>query len=459
MMPLQAKTWRNGSEGEELLWRKPERGKEDIQAARAKWEEHVFDARYPSGEETNRLQDIDLHYTDFLANFAVAEREPKQYIDSLRSAEVDTRLFKLPPVTVKPFAGKLEDYLGFRQSFMSLVGNAKLMDHQKLHHLRSSLRGEALEAIAAVGVDDAGYEAAWTVLNSRYGYVQTIKGQIMGLIMKNGGPPRDNKPTTIRAKHDEVRSLYTKLIEIDPALKAQDEALRPLVERYYTHVVRKEIEKDLGQTPPVEAFLAQAETIISRDCRIRAPNPFDRLGGPSPQPEEFRPRHKQMGGSTGAFALSFNQKTGYGQGGGSASNSGSYSGAKSKQAGNSGAFYKSGKNPGGNKPPGSGGSGAPGGGSGGGPPRTGESKGSGKMCHFCNKPGHYITFCEGFKKLTVPKREAFVREKKLCFRCLREHLAPDCFFTRPCPVMDGGVQCNRIGHHGLLHRMRTKPQN
>ncbi|XP_063994271.1 uncharacterized protein LOC135171573 [Diachasmimorpha longicaudata] len=64
-------------------------------------------------------------------------------------------------------------------------------------------------------------------------------------------------------------------------------------------------------------------------------------------------------------------------------------------------------------------------------------------CAYC-KGRHFIAACPLFKTLIPVKRNEFVVNKELCFRCLGPHRKPKCKSTKTCH------ECNR-DHHTLIH--------
>jgi hypothetical protein len=69
-------------------------------------------------------------------------------------------------------------------------------------------------------------------------------------------------------------------------------------------------------------------------------------------------------------------------------------------------------------------------------------------CVHCNSNNHYISSCNKFTNMTVYQRRQVVKEKRLCWNCLREHAVKDCQSKSTCKV------CKR-NHHSLLHYENT----
>lgn len=78
-------------------------------------------------------------------------------------------LHHLPLIKIAPFDGNLGDWTQFRDSFTSLIiGNKELNSFARMHFLKSSLKGTALESIANLTVAGDNFELAWNALTTRY---------------------------------------------------------------------------------------------------------------------------------------------------------------------------------------------------------------------------------------------------------------------------------------------------
>lgn len=76
---------------------------------------------------------------------------------------------KLPEIRLQTFDGKLEEWLPFRDAFVSLNdNNKKLSDVNKLRYLKGSLQKEALNVICDIEITSANYTVAWQLLMARF---------------------------------------------------------------------------------------------------------------------------------------------------------------------------------------------------------------------------------------------------------------------------------------------------
>ncbi|XP_047543273.1 uncharacterized protein LOC125075609 [Vanessa atalanta] len=80
-----------------------------------------------------------------------------------------TNNVKLPTIQLPKFGGRYEDWLEFRDTFVSLIHeNQGIVDIQKFHYLRASLEGGAAQVIRSIGFSSCNYKIAWDLLCDRY---------------------------------------------------------------------------------------------------------------------------------------------------------------------------------------------------------------------------------------------------------------------------------------------------
>jgi hypothetical protein len=81
----------------------------------------------------------------------------------------ENKSIKLPIISIPVFEGLCEQWLEFRDTFLSLVHNSnQLSNIEKFHYLKSSLRGSAVLVIDSVEFSSDNYLIAWELLLNRY---------------------------------------------------------------------------------------------------------------------------------------------------------------------------------------------------------------------------------------------------------------------------------------------------
>lgn len=73
-------------------------------------------------------------------------------------------------------------------------------------------------------------------------------------------------------------------------------------------------------------------------------------------------------------------------------------------------------------------------------------------CLFCSKEDHFTSQCNDLKAMSQPDRYKSIREKNLCFRCLKKHPVSACQSKYSCK------KCSSADHHTLLcKQVDSKP--
>lgn len=86
----------------------------------------------------------------------------------VKSTKSSDSLAKLPKISIKPFDGKLENWVSFKDLYDSLIHRRDLPDVEKLHYLLSSVQGLAYDLIKSYPLSDASYLLAYQALNSYF---------------------------------------------------------------------------------------------------------------------------------------------------------------------------------------------------------------------------------------------------------------------------------------------------
>lgn len=80
-----------------------------------------------------------------------------------------TAKIKLPTITIPNFDGAYEQWLEFRDTFLSLVHNCRSITQiQKFHYLKSALKGSAKAVIESLEFSADNYNIAWELLINRF---------------------------------------------------------------------------------------------------------------------------------------------------------------------------------------------------------------------------------------------------------------------------------------------------
>lgn len=103
---------------------------------------------------------FDTKVNSIKARFKQAEEKPVRFSHS--------SLAKLPKISIRPFDGRLENWVSFKELYDSLIHNRDLPDVEKLHYLLSSVEGLAYDLIKNYPLTESSYLVAYRVLHKHY---------------------------------------------------------------------------------------------------------------------------------------------------------------------------------------------------------------------------------------------------------------------------------------------------
>ncbi|XP_055591255.1 uncharacterized protein LOC129743295 [Uranotaenia lowii] len=83
---------------------------------------------------------------------------------------------KLPQIKLQTFSGDVDEWLSFRDLFLSLIHTkADLPNVEKFHYLKGCLAGEAKALVDPLSITAANYQVAWDTLMKRYNDSKILK--------------------------------------------------------------------------------------------------------------------------------------------------------------------------------------------------------------------------------------------------------------------------------------------
>ena len=226
---------------------------------------------------------------------------------------------------------------------------------------------------------------------------------------------------SLRILHDNVTTLYNKLVEVEPEMAKMDAALLPICDRIYKYELRRDAYAKLGSPPAggVKAYLSCIEDLITTELRLRDTHFRPPVQEEKKQDRQQQQQQQQYKGP--ATAVGMAAVKGPPRKGGRKGQSGPTHSERNftTASGNRG---------------------------------NGSPKG-GPNCDLCG-PGHWIISCSVFSKMNLKDKRKIVMEKSLCFSCLRStpsHQSKECSYAKACTQKEGGQVCGSRHHHQLLH--------
>lgn len=92
---------------------------------------------------------------------------------------------RLPQIKLQSFNGEIEEWLGFRDLFTSLIHwKTDLPEVEKFHYLKGCLQGEPRTLIDSLPLTAANYQVAWAMLLKRYNNSKQLKKRQVQTLLK-----------------------------------------------------------------------------------------------------------------------------------------------------------------------------------------------------------------------------------------------------------------------------------
>nr|XP_049704680.1 uncharacterized protein LOC126056266 [Helicoverpa armigera] len=313
-----------------------------------------------------------------------------------------TSSIKLPTITLPSFDGSFEQWLEFRDTYISLIHNSKTIDNiQKFHYLRSALTGSARQIIKSLQFTAENYSIAWSLLENRFNNNRLLVQNHVKALFSMQGLHKESA-FHIRKLIDNVLKNIRALKGLDEPTDQWDTLLIFLIVSKMDSTTEKEWENHksaLSKLPNHEN-----KKLTLNDMIIFLTDRADML-------ESIKGTHdsgRQTSDGSVKKPSSSNQSK--------YASSHSYFAARNNNNNSSKSVQK--------------------------PNAQNDSKRY-QRCNMC-KENHSLYSCSKFNDLPLKDKLLFVDENKLCKNCLRAgHNVSHCWFG-------ACKQCNRK-HHSLLH--------
>ncbi|XP_029178147.1 uncharacterized protein LOC114945957 [Nylanderia fulva] len=208
------------------------------------------------------------YFAEVVHELSKSSAHPAANVSHLHDCQSHTTL-NLPKVTLPVFDGSFDKWESFRDRFQSMIIEEKSLSNvQKLHHLFSCLKGEALTAIKHLTITSDNFAVAWTILSSNFENERRLINSYIHRLF--------TLPNVTAKSATELRALQSKLTAAIAALKNLS---RP-VEHWsdiFVYIITQRLDKSsreawelkLGKTTVYPTF---DEISAFLDSRIRALN-------------------------------------------------------------------------------------------------------------------------------------------------------------------------------------------
>ncbi|XP_025829218.1 uncharacterized protein LOC112904129 [Agrilus planipennis] len=123
---------------------------------------------------------------------------------------------KLPPIPLPTFDGNYEQWLFYKDTFISLIhSNESIPAVQKFHYLRLSLKGQAADLLKSLECSAANYAVAWSLVVQRYENTE--------MLIRNHIKAIFDIETITKESHSGLRGLVDGITRHIRALEALDQ--------------------------------------------------------------------------------------------------------------------------------------------------------------------------------------------------------------------------------------------
>ncbi|XP_055634284.1 uncharacterized protein LOC129774549 [Toxorhynchites rutilus septentrionalis] len=147
----------------DALWREFEETQEEI--------ELLEDGEEDFAEERQEFQALYYELKTSLQSKIPVQPPvpPPAPVQPISSAIPISSSVRLPEIKLKEFSGNLDDWVSFRDLYVSLIHTSiQLTAVQKMHYLRATLSGEAARIISSLEISANNYLVAWKLLKERF---------------------------------------------------------------------------------------------------------------------------------------------------------------------------------------------------------------------------------------------------------------------------------------------------
>ncbi|XP_014295624.1 uncharacterized protein LOC106693276 [Microplitis demolitor] len=290
----------------------------------------------------------------------------------------------LPQIKLHTFQGSYNEWDSFKDLFTSLVINEdSLTGSQKMHYLKTQIKGEAAALLANLQVTDEAFQPAWNLLNTRYTNPRRLLDMHIDdlldrqLVTSHSAADLDALLHANEKTLDAIAALGIPTGELDPFL------IR-LTVRCLLSDIRVEWMASLGLSNEFPTYqqlhdMLKAKVRARENSEIRAKITANQAKGVVEKPP---PKSYAKSAATNKQVKFVNSRS-----------------ASSSTPSSSSASYVAFT------------------------PKDRTSEPS--MCPIC-KEKHFVLFCPSYQKASPLNRRTIVQHYRLCFNCLGRHRYADC---------------------------------
>lgn len=180
-----------------------------------------------------------------------------------------SKLPRLPDAKVPIFNGNYEEWLSYKNAFLSVVNTQLVDDVVKFIHLRSSLEGEALNKVNIFDIRAENYAKAWKTLVDTYERKRILVTNHLNAIL-DIPPAKTTSSKEVSRLMDQAKQHLNVLEGFD--VKIDDAMMVCILERALPFKIRKKWEESiqLDELPELSRLYKFMSEAVFRLCTLEA---------------------------------------------------------------------------------------------------------------------------------------------------------------------------------------------
>ncbi|XP_055613269.1 uncharacterized protein LOC129759772 [Uranotaenia lowii] len=220
-------------------------------------------------KERKEFSDRFYHAKSFLIEKAKERQDSAEVNLTIRSepghmANVDH--VRLPQIKLQSFDGNIDEWLGFRDLYLSLIHwKQELPEVEKFHYLKGCLQGEPKALIDPLQITKTNYTVAWEMLLKRYNNSKQLKKRQVQALFKLPGMVKESKGElqTLLEGFERIVNTLDQVLETD---EYKDLLLVNFLVSRLDSVTRRSWEEESGTKE--QDSLAELTEFLHRRVRV-----------------------------------------------------------------------------------------------------------------------------------------------------------------------------------------------
>jgi len=177
---------------------------------------------------------------------------------------VKTSGIRLPTIELPKFKGDIDEWLGFRDTFESLIHNNETISPiQKFHYLKAVLKGAAAQIIKSLEFSAANYTVAWETIHNRFDNKSLLTYNHIKAIFSIG-MMKEESASSLRNAIDTLNKHLRALNVLGQSTEHWDALLIFLISNKLDSITAREWEKerDLPTLDEFKGFLNSRASLL-----------------------------------------------------------------------------------------------------------------------------------------------------------------------------------------------------